>query len=284
MSMETEICNLYKAGNSLSDISKELSINKSKVYRCLKKNEINTNKNSSHYIKKLYDYEIDDSFFEKIDTEEKAYILGFLYADGNLHKKYYHIKLKLQERDKYILEKINVAMRSNKPLYFHKKTKKEHQNQVSIVISNKKMYNDVINLGLYPNKTYDLNFKKVFDDKMFNHFLRGYFDGDGWISVYKTDREYFLKSGEKKINNREVSEVGFTGTEFMCRFLNKFFLETLQIKSYLKADKRTDYRIKSLRIRSHKDVKKFYEFIYKNSTIFLTRKRDKFNELKLLKK
>lgn len=277
--MDNEICKLYHSGKSLADIAKELNISKSMAYRCLKKNNVDTKKNSSHYIEKLYDYSIDDSFFEKIDTEEKAYILGFLYADGNLHKKNYHIKLKLQERDKYILEAMNTAMKSNKPLYFHKKTKKEHQNQVSIVVSNKKMYNDIINLGLYPNKTYDLNFKKVFDDILFNHFLRGYFDGDGWACIYENNSYYkSKKTGLINNNKSKILEVGFTGSEKMCLYLQKYFKNNLKIVSNIRIDKRTDDRIKSLKITNKDGIKKFYNFIYENSNIHLNRKKDKFNK------
>lgn len=281
--MESEICNLYKSGNSLSDIAKKLSISKSMAYRCLKKNNIDTKKNSSHYIKKLYDYEIDDSFFEKIDTEEKAYILGFLYADGNLHKKNYHIKLKLQERDKYILEAMNIALKSNKPLYFHKKIKKEHQNQFSIVISNKKMYNDVIKIGLYPDKTYDLRFKKVFDDKLYSHFLRGYFDGDGCICVYNNRPKYMSKkTGLEKEYNRQMGEVSFTGTKLMCIWLKDFLLKNLKIESHINDNKKHDSRITNLKITTQHGIFKFYEFLYKDAHIFLERKKEKFNKLKFI--
>lgn len=280
--MDNEICNLYKEGNSLTDISKKLNISKSKAYRCLRKNNIDTKKNSSDYVEKLYDYSIDNSFFEKIDTEEKAYILGFLYADGNLHKKNYHIKLKLQERDKYILEAMNIAMKSNKPLYFHKKTKKEHQNQFSIVISNKKMYNDVIRLGLYPDKTYDLNFKKVFTDKLMNHFLRGYFDGDGCICVYNREKKYFSKKQKKEvIYSRVVGEVSFVGSIFMIEFLEKYFLENLEIKSYLRINRKSyNKKIIEIKIKSQEGIKKFRDYIYQDATIFLDRKKEKFNKLK----
>lgn len=274
---ESKICKIYESGKSISDISENLNISKSKVYRILLKNNINTKRNSSNYKEKLYDYEVDDTFFEKINTEEKAYILGFLYADGNLHKNGYHVKLKLQERDKYILEKMNKTLKSNKPLYFHKKTKETHQHAYSIVLSNKKMYNDLMNLGLYPNKTYDLKFKNVFSDKLFKHFLRGYFDGDGWVCVYENPNKYkSKKTGILKNNKKTTAEVGFTGTLNMCEFLHDYFLKKLDIESKIKTDKRTDLRIKSIKIKKQAHVLKFYNFIYSDCNIFLNRKKEKF--------
>lgn len=283
---EKQICEYYILGESLSDISKKINVSKSTVYRILKKNNINTKRNSSDYIEKLYTYKIDDAFFEKIDTEEKAYILGFLYADGNLHKKYYHIKLKLQERDSYILRQMNEVMKSDKPLYFHKKTKSTHQNQLSFVISNKKMYYDIKKCGLYPNKTYDLNLKNdIFDEKLFKHFLRGFFDGDGWICVYENINKYkSKKTGKIKGNKRLVVEVGFTGSSEMCEYFKKYFKENLDISSNLKIDKRTDNRIKSLKITNKNGIKKFYNFIYGDCNIYLHRKKEKFEEFFKIKK
>lgn len=259
------------SGYSLTDISNSLSLSKSKVYRILKANGIVTNKTSADYISKLQDYKIDDLFFENIDTSEKAYVLGFMYADGNLHKKYYHIKLKLQATDKSMLEKINSIMQSNKPLYHHKSKNIKHQDQYSIVISNKKMYQDIMKHGLYPNKTYDLKFTRSFNSSLLSHFIRGYFDGDGWITSYGSNNPSIKKN---------VLEAGFTGTHGMCEFVKQVLCEN-NINSSLKIDKRTDNRIISLRIRGAKNISKFKKFVYKDSTLHLERKEEKFNHVNI---
>lgn len=278
--MEKIVCNLYGSGRSISDVSKQLNLSKSKVYRILKKNNVNTKRNSSHYIEKLYDYSIDSSFFENIDTEAKAYTLGFLYADGNIHKKHYHIKLKLQERDKYVLDTINKHLKSDKPLYFHKKTKDTHQNQYSLVISNKKMYNDILEQGLYPNKTYSLSFKKTFSDKLMPHFIRGFFDGDGWISVYENTLKYESKKSDKEtVYKNFVGEAGFTGSDQMCLFIRDYLYQKLKISSNISKDNRSDSRISNLKITNREGVRKFYNFIYQDSTIHLSRKKEKFETL-----
>lgn len=276
MEKEIDICKMYENKMSISDVSKKTKLSKSMVYRILKRNNINTKRNSSDFIEKLYDYNIDNTFFEKINTEEKAYVLGFLYADGSLNKNGYNVSLKLQERDKSILNKINKAIGSNKPLYFHKKIKKNHQNQYSIVISNKKMYNDLLKTGLHPNKTYDLKFKKVFKNSLFQHFLRGYFDGDGWVTLYKRNSKYISKkTGKISFDRKMVAEVGFTGTNFMCDFLKKYFTD-IHINSYLQRDNRHNDKINNLRIKNKEGIVKFYHFIYDNANIFLNRKKNKF--------
>lgn len=52
---------------------------------------------------KLRKYSLNESYFEKIDSEEKAYFLGFLFSDGSVSK--YSLNLSLAEVDKEILEK-----------------------------------------------------------------------------------------------------------------------------------------------------------------------------------
>ena len=63
-------------------------------------------------------HDFDQKFFEKIDTEEKAYILGFIYADGcnSLHPTTGCLSIAQMEKDVDILEKIKLAMKSTSQL------------------------------------------------------------------------------------------------------------------------------------------------------------------------
>lgn len=64
-------------------------------------------------------YQVNENYFEKIDSEEKAYWLGFLYADGNvrMHKnKSGILKLKLKQSDKKHIEKFSKCLNSNYPI------------------------------------------------------------------------------------------------------------------------------------------------------------------------
>ena len=75
-------------------------------------------------------YTINEDYFDIIDTEEKAYLLGFLYADGNHFTKKNRITIGLQEKDKHILEKFNELIGSNRPLFLRKKENlKNHENK-----------------------------------------------------------------------------------------------------------------------------------------------------------
>ena len=81
-------------------------------------------------------YNIDETFFDVIDTEEKAYFLGFLYADGYNNTDRNSVNLSLKEDDKEILEKLNNLLQPNKPLQFvntsnQRKIKKLWKNQLN---------------------------------------------------------------------------------------------------------------------------------------------------------
>lgn len=132
-------------------------------------------------------YNVDESFFKKIDTEEKAYILGFMYADGCNHhnpsKCNYSISITQLTQDVDILEKINNAMTSDYPI--HTYVQKENNKEKSVLlISSKDLSQDLCKLGCSEAKTFSIRFpneNQYFDDNLMCHFIRGYFDGDGCI-------------------------------------------------------------------------------------------------------
>ena len=146
-----------------------------------------------------------------------------------------------------------------------------------VVQLNKFIKGDVSAFSVNDLKIFKLIISKVDSkDSLFKDFLRGYFDGDGWICVYENKTKYHSKKTNKTIINKyKICEVGFTGTNYMCIFLHDIF-KKLGIESHLKKDKRCDDRINNIKITNKEGIKKFYDFIYSNAHIFLTRKKEKF--------
>lgn len=144
----------------------------------------------------------DNRYFENIDTSEKAYWLGFLYADGwvvyNDKRKNYEVGIELQRNDKYMLERLNNTLGG---AFTIKDIDKEHvfvvQSYCDVYTSVLRMYSksmamDLISHGVVPNKTYKKEYPVVSDD-LFADFFRGYFDGNGCIYDYvrkTTGRSY----------------------------------------------------------------------------------------------
>jgi hypothetical protein len=260
--MKEEWIKLYNDGKSFSDISKIVNVPTTTVWRKIKNDVII--KEKKFYGEKLRQYRIDENFFEKIDTKNKAYILGFLLADGHRCKNVKQIRLKLQEQDKEILEKIKIAMNYDKPLNYEKRKLITHQNTYSLIICNSKICDDLENFGIVKNKTFDITIPNI-SDELFIDLFRGYFDGDGWISIY--DRKFILP------------ELGIIGEYNFILSIKEKIKELYNIESYIKTDKRHDNRIKSLVIRKLDDIRKIHQIMYANDSLSLNRKNNKFNEI-----
>lgn len=259
------ICSLYADEKSINDISSICKIPSVAVFRVLKKSNIKLRQDQSCYLHKMRRYDIDAGFFNKIDTPDKAYILGFLYADGNAHSKLAQIKLKLQERDRHILEEINEKIGHSKPLHFHSADLISHQNQLSIVITCKEIYNDLIRHGVIPNKTFKVVYPSWLQDKLISHFIRGYFDGDGCFYIdYK----------------RKVAEWSLIGTTEFCLELQKILMNLFNIRSSIQHDVRCKVGIDRLRVRKKRDILTISAWLYNDTDFFLKRKKNKYLEFK----
>lgn len=121
----------------------------------------------------------DATFFDKIDSEEKAYVLGFIIADGSIAKNG-TLMFANQEEDKDVIEKIRLALQCDAPI-----RRKEFQNSKPQVIFSIHclQYKDALKaMGIDNRKTYTLEISTVLPfvpAELERHLLRGMFDGDG---------------------------------------------------------------------------------------------------------
>lgn len=134
--------------------------------------------------------------FDTIDTEEKAYWLGFMYADGYVNATGNKFGINLALKDISHLEKFNKFLNYPKGLNISKShqfgsksnlnAKGEEMYMVSTVIGNKHMREALIANGCVPNKSLILKFpsEEIVPKKLQRHFIRGYFDGDGSLGIY----------------------------------------------------------------------------------------------------
>lgn len=255
------IIRLYKSGLGQNKISKQTGIRKWIVNRVLKENNIfliGSKRNN-----------VDDTFFENINTEEKAYWLGFLFADGYVrirNSKYGELKLKLQSKDKGHIEAFKSIIKSTNTVKdiverYTYNGKIKNATSTTFSIYSTKIVNDLINLGCVQNKTKYIKFPDKIPDALINHFIRGYVDGDG--SIYTTKQPY-----------------GF----FICGSSENFLSEILQIfkkNGITKQDLRKNNNgVFILSIARINDINRINEFLYKRSSIFLERKKNAFDKLK----
>lgn len=261
---QKKIILLYSSGNrSFKDISKEMNCDPNTVKTILLKNHIKLHEKFKFY----RTYELDEFYFENIDTEDKAYTLGLLYADGCNHIKSACVSLSLQECDREILETIKKNIKTNRPLLKLKATTDRYINTNSsyrLSINSKKISSDLLKYGMMGNKTFKLEFPELRND-LIRHFIRGYFDGDGCISTF------YPRKGNKKVGLFVIY-----GRE---NFL-KYIQEVLISNCFLSDTKvSTNKSIFALRYGGNTQIKRIYNYLYWNSSIYLERKKKKFEEL-----
>lgn len=147
-----------------------------------------------------YKYELNHNFFSEIDSEEKAYWLGFIVGDGSISKKRNSIRVRLQIRDKDHLEKMKRSLESTSPIHERDNGRMSELDLFSI-----KMKEDLKKYGVIPRKSKkdseDISLNLNFDDFLLRHFWRGMIDSDGgvrWDMI--GDRKYprLYLTGNKK--------------------------------------------------------------------------------------
>lgn len=206
--------------------------------------------------------DFDENFFDIIDTEEKAYWLGYIAADGCICTSFGKNFLSITSKDIKHLDKWRKSINSKKPSTILK-------NKYAFVgFTSKKMIQDLSKYGIIQNKTYLLTFpsNKSVSDNFINHYIRGYFDGDGCIMIKRAK------------NGKPNPKIVFVGAS-LC-FLEDLLIK-LNIKSKLFQRKNTNYY--SIYISRYDDVINIMKFIYKEATLFLERKKEKFDEILKLK-
>ena len=125
-------------------------------------------------------YKPNDNYF-KIWSNEMAYFLGLIAADGHIRKQDNLLTISLQEKDRQIVENLRLALNYNG--YLYKMNKKDGQPQYCLAVRSKEITSDLVNLGLSGNKTYDLDWINGINKEYISHFVRGVFDGDGCIYI-----------------------------------------------------------------------------------------------------
>lgn len=188
--------------------------------------------------------------FETIDTEEKAYWLGFLYADGSVGSKEHKIELGLAEQDLKQIEKFRDFIGIENKISYRPLTKSYRYS-----FRSESCKEDLIKQGCVPKKSLILKFptENQVPKDLIRHFIRGYFDGDGWFT-----------------NTESCFQIGLIGTEDFI----KGFLDNIEI--YNKENKifnvHREKGAKRYVFGAYADVLNFLNWIYKDATIWLDRK------------
>lgn len=251
-----DISALLRQNMTISGIAKQLQTNRSAVYDILHQNGI-TDVRSYRISQKF-----NQNFFDRIDTEEKAYWLGFLFADGNvfIKNKTYRVSINIQKQDVGLLSKWHKSIGSCQNITFC-------GNMVRSIHHSQKMCEDLMKLGCGPRKSLVLKFPNL-DSSLVKHFVRGYFDGDGCISWH-----------HNKNQNKGGIRISFIGTDMFLNHLQSdvfFALGSKHKKIQPVGNSRGAF---SLTIGGYQESREITSWMYSGANVFLDRKYQKYLDL-----
>ena len=181
-----DIVRMYiEESKTIDYIKKKYTTHAREISKILRENGIDT----SYYQPRKINRNINKDYFETIDTEEKAYILGILMADGCVREKREgQLYLSLELIDREIIEFIKKELKlENKITVMNRKRDyiKNEKTTYTITVAEQKLCSDLSKYGIVPNKT--VVTERLVQNIPFDlrkHYLRGLFDGDGSIGYY----------------------------------------------------------------------------------------------------
>lgn len=254
-----EISKKYLSGKTIKELEKEYGVFDSVIKRSLNDTNTKTRTNSESHTK----YPCNYNYFNFIDNYNKAYLLGFICADGwTTNRNEVGIAVKID--DKNLIEFFAKELESQKPF-----TIKE--NAIELRLQNEKLYKTLENYGIIPNKSLVLNIENVIQkanitNDLIPAFLLGYFDGDGGIYEYI------------KENSTPQYSCSITGTYETCSYYQKYF-DNIGFFTKRHQDDKNNY---TYQIGGRNQVKHCLSKLYTikdNLTFYYKRKYDIFTKL-----
>lgn len=266
--LKQTIISSYELGTSSVEIGIRLGFHRQTICSRLKEWKV-PRRSTKQAARK---YSLNHDYFETVNTEDKAYFLGLLYADGcvSIRNSNYELIISLVESDKHILDELKKRMGSDIPLYYidYRRTGKHSavvSNAYRLDITSKKLILDLVDKGMVPRKTKVIRFPYWLCDDLRSHFLRGFLDGDGCIYTY-SGKEF------------RKTTVIFVSADGFCRDI-KSLLGERGIRSSI-IPKRNG--ISEVRVCGIRQSLPLLDYLYQGSdpSLRLGRKHDKYLEVK----
>lgn len=218
--------------------------------------EAATESNKNRALKK------NEKYFQN-ENENMAWLLGFLASDGTIRKERNQIKIGLSKTDKEILEKIREELQLENEVKEY--ITEQGYECVTLQWTSEQHKNDLTKYSIIPEKTFQLKPPYSLNKKYWIDFIRGFFDGDGTINTNgHNGLRFSICSATKEI------------LEWIITFLN----ENFQIpKVNILTDNRNQYPLYYFTYSTN-STKKIFEILYSTkSTLYLQRKKEKYEKL-----
>lgn len=211
------------------------------------------------------------TYFDQIDTHEKAYVLGLLITDGCNTPDYGCVSLVLKDYE--IVNKINSILATDRPVFYRNV---DNSTYCGLSIHNQQICNRLVELGLPKAKTFKIKPQDWMVGEFCNSAILGMFDGDGSIYCRNVDRNNDLLP-------RKDWVFSFIGLSSICNMMQNIFLNKLGIVSGVAPHSRYKNNIEkplcTIRVYGNRQVKVLFDWLYKDSPLRIDRKYNRYLEL-----
>ncbi|WP_040006174.1 hypothetical protein [Fibrisoma limi] len=247
----------YLNGKTNRAIQEEYNISPGTMYHYL-------NKQGVHYKGQPRKYSVDESYFDEIDCESKAYFLGLLFADGCNDTLNFSFKISLQQRDGRILDQFKQALKFTGPILSREPQTNKTPIQGRCVnggtqhllrIYSSKLSKRLSELGCVRRKSFVITYPEWLPDSLVCHFLRGYTDGDGCLHLNRKQCKFYLIG-----SGAFIQSVGL--------ILSRKCNVNVKIINH-----HSQERIKVLSVSGRNQVRRIVSFLYKDASVYIDRKK-----------
>lgn len=252
---EQEIINDYLFGLNMNQIAEKYNCSSQGVRKLLIRN--NTTKRTRSQARRKFQF--NESYFEVIDNSTKAYWLGFIAADGTITERgnSKSLTINLQWNDKSLLDCFKSDLEYDGNIYELPIRKRNPNKQCVIRINSYKLCTDLSKYYITPRKSFTVQFPEI-DECFYKDYIRGYFDGDGCISINKYGKPMFTI---------------VSGSKIILEQINKILSEKCHIEPSSILTRKSVF---TMGFYSKDKVKRVFQYLYTNADRFLERKFNKF--------
>jgi len=255
-----KIITLYKEGKTFKEIAKEYNVSQGTIQKIRTKEGIPVPSRQKH--------SVNTNIFDKVDTKEKAYWIGFLMADCGVND--YSLQLEISQKDIDHLTKFKKFMNASNPI---KNTRKRC---CRIEIYGKQFIKKISKHGLVPRKTLITTTPSTISSELLSHFYRGILDGDGWTTSRK---QYRKKNNQIYYIDKRTYEYGFSsGSEEFINQIHQWLCDQMnQKRGYIIHRSQNGNSCYQLTFGGNNTFIKISKILYKNTNkdIYLNRKYKK---------
>jgi hypothetical protein len=251
IAQKEEMTRLYLAGYTMEEAGKAVGHDKYACYRAMK--ALGVKARDASTVQQLHPLNCD--FFDEIKTEEQAYWLGFIAADGNVCGNLFQIDLAVADRPHLV--KLKVAIGSGHPIV-DRLNRRTNTIQSRFAVSNQRLVSGLHKSGIHPRKTADFTPPSLLPELQ-RHFWRGMVDGDG--SVYESKGKWY---------------VSLTGTKNTCEVFAAWVKSFVNTKTSVLPGNGVVWQITFSGVSL---PQKIAQALYGDCTVALERKLERYRQL-----